>query len=134
MLAFCGGFQLLVESFGGKLGPLGPQQDGDPVPPPELNFSPGMRQERGYVPVRVLERHPLFEGMATAPVFWQSHFWEVKELPSCFLRLAETPLCSVQAVAHKSLPLYGVQFHAEQYNDEYEDGRRLIERFMSLSA
>jgi GMP synthase (glutamine-hydrolysing) len=127
-LAFCGGMQLLAQTYGAKIGPLGPLSPGAPDPY-EGAYIPGVKQERGFMPVRVRPVHPLFSGLDPQPVFFQSHYWEVKTVPTGFHLLAETDLCPIQAIAHTERPIFGVQFHPEQYNAEHLDGRRVLENF-----
>jgi GMP synthase (glutamine-hydrolysing) len=86
------------------------------------------------MPVRVTEPHGLFEGMGRQPTFFESHYWEVKSAPPGFRRLAESDLCFVQALAHEDRPLFGTQFHPEDYDEANPDGRRLLENFFRLAG
>lgn len=136
----CGGFHLMVQTFGAQVGPM---QDGPPsypkTPlPPAIsgsgNAGSEARQERGFMPVRVLETHPVFKGLERQPVVFQLHSWEVKWLPAGFRVLAESELCRVQAVAHERLPLFGTQFHPENYDDEHPAGRKILENFFKIAG
>ncbi len=131
---FCGGAQLMAAAFEADLGPLGPQRPGDPLPPPELDRSPGMRQERGFMPLRVAKLGPLFQGLPADPVFYQSHYWEVKNLPPGFTLYASTDLCALQAFGSEDRLLFGTQFHPELYDEDHPDGRRLLENFAALAG
>jgi GMP synthase (glutamine-hydrolysing) len=131
VLAFCGGHQLLAQSYGADIGPIGSLPPGAPDPYHSA-FTPGMKQERGFMPVRVDPAHPLFAGLGQSPLFFQSHYWEVKQTPPGFHHLAETDLSPVQAIAHPERPLFGVQFHPEQYDEAHQDGRKFLENFFSL--
>ena len=132
-LGFCGGCQFLALTYGAEIAPMGPLRPGDSVPAPELAYSPGMRQERGFLPVRALEPHPLVEGLERSPVMFQAHAWEIKAPPAGFRVLAGSDLCSVQAIAHESAPLFGTQFHPELYDGAHPDGRRVLENFFKLA-
>ncbi len=132
IFGFCGGLQLLASAHGATLGPMGPAGPDDPLPPPELNSAPGMRQERGFMPIRITAPHPLFAGLDEEPVFYQSHYWEVKTLPAGFQACAETDLCRVQVLVHEDAPLFGTQFHPEIYDEVHLDGRSLLKNFFDL--
>jgi GMP synthase (glutamine-hydrolysing) len=131
ILGLCGGMQLLAQSYGADIGPLGPLAPGE-ADPYAGGYLPGVKQERGFMPVRVCRPHPLFAGLAPQPTFFQSHYWEVKSTPEGFQLLAESDLCQVQAIVHKELPVVGVQFHPEQYDAEHADGQRLLKNFFGL--
>ncbi len=133
-LGFCGGHQMLAHTYGAEVAPLGPLAPSDPQPPPELAFSPGIRQERGFMSVNIVEPHPLMEGLSPQPVVYQAHYWEVKAAPRGFRVLASSDLCHVQAIAHETKPLFGTQFHPEQFTDDHADGRRLLENFFRLAG
>jgi GMP synthase-like glutamine amidotransferase len=148
VLCICGSFQLLVKACGGVVGPMAPSstaseevRDTDtPLPPALLptnecqQAANGGGLERGFLPVRILAPHPLFQGMSNSPVFYELHGGEVKRPPDSFSVLAATPLCPVQAVAHKDMALFGTQFHPECYDAQHPDGRRLLENFFSLAG
>jgi GMP synthase-like glutamine amidotransferase len=148
ILAICGGFQLLAQVYGGRLGPMDPATaeakgtPGDtdtPYPPELLSPAPkmdplGSAVERGFMPVRVVRPHLLFEGLAAEAIVYQLHGGEVKRLPAGFLRLAESDLCRIQAIAHRTLPLFGVQFHPERYDENHPDGRRILQNFFRIAG
>ena len=60
---------------------------------------------------------------------FEAHYCEVKAPPSDFLVLASTVACRVQAMRHRTRPLYGVQFHPEEYTKDLPAGMRLLENF-----
>lgn len=135
LLGFCGGMQLLAQAHGAAIGPLAP------IPPGVAglhlatveNIS-GVAQEIGFQPVTVAQAHALFHGLADPPVFYQAHYWEVKAAPPGFDVLAQSDRCPVQAIAHRQRPLMGVQFHPEKYDDQYGDGRQLLQNFLHLAG
>jgi GMP synthase (glutamine-hydrolysing) len=93
-----------------------------------------MKQERGFMPVTVRQPQPLFADLPQQPVFFQAHYWEVKSAPAGFHVLAESTLCPVQAMAHTDLPLFGVQFHPEEYDEAHPHGRNILENFFKIVA
>ena len=127
---FCGGHQVMAETYGANLAPIGPLDE----PEEEITFAPGLKKEMGYKPVQLLEAHPLLEGLDPSPVFRHAHSWEIKNLPDGFMNLAATETTHLQMMVHQSLPLVGTQFHPEYYTDEYPAGRTLIENFMKWSG
>ena len=132
-LGFCGGLQLMAQTYGAPIDAMPPLAPGEPDPY-QGAYAPGVHQERGFMPVRVHAAHPWFDGLGPQPVVYESHYWEVKSPPSGFCVLAESDLCGVQAMAHEQLPLFGTQFHPERYDDAHPDGRKLIENFFRLAG
>lgn len=131
LLGFCAGMQLLAQAYNAEIGPLGSLGPGEPDPY-EGAYLPGVKQERGFMPVTVQNPEPLFKGLAQQPTFFQDHYWEVKAASPSFRVLAESDLCRVQAIAHRDRPLFGVQFHAEEYDEAHPDGQRVIENFLAM--
>jgi len=79
--------------------------------------------EIGMTDVRVTAPDPLFAGMTGFPAY-ELHERAV-ETPRGFIPLAVSDRC-VQAIRHRSLPLYGLLFHPEVRNEW------VIERFLRL--
>ncbi|MCE5217105.1 gamma-glutamyl-gamma-aminobutyrate hydrolase family protein [bacterium] len=127
MIGFCGGCQIISGAFGGAISQMRPLREGEADPNPR--YTPGIFKEWGFMPVRVTQRDPLFEGLGDQFVVREMHAWEITRLPECFEVLASTDACRVQVIRHKTRPLYGTQFHPEHATDEYPDGRRLIRNF-----
>ena len=63
---------------------------------------------------------------------WHSHFDEVKKLPPDFEATASNETCPIQAMQHKERPVFGVQFHPELFDEDFPDGRRVLENFLEL--
>ncbi len=125
----------MAQAYGARIGAMGGQPASDaPNPFEELGYQVGMKEEHGFMPVRILQPHPLFAGVGEWPVIYESHYWEVKSLPDGFQLLAEGEACRVQTVVHERLPLFGTQFHPEAYDDEHQDGRRIIENFFRIAG
>jgi GMP synthase (glutamine-hydrolysing) len=133
-LAFCGGCQVLAQTYGAEIGPIGklPPHMVDPYADNQL--APGMIQERGYLPVQVIRPHALFDGLGAQPVFFASHYWEVKAPPPGFQLYASTDKCRVQMIAHEHKPIFATQFHPEFHDAEHADGRRFLENFFRYAG
>ncbi len=99
ILGICLGHQLLAKIFGGDV---------------------GKGRIGGYaeVEVRLVEKDEIFEGLPEKLKVWASHADEVKKLPECFKLLATSDICKIEAMRHKSKPIYGVQWHPEVYHTE----------------
>ena len=132
ILGLCGGGQLVAMAHGAALGPMQRLREGESDSNPD--YSPGYFKERGFMPVRVIQPDLLFEGLGREPVFWQSHYWEMKEIPPGFELLASTDECPIQAIRQAGKPVYGTQFHPEQYTEEYPDGRKLLANFFRIAG
>lgn len=72
---------------------------------------------------------PLFRGITAPAVFAERHT-EGATLPADFARLGYSRYYPVEAMAHQSRPLYGVQFHPEISGDV---GLRMIENFVAIA-
>ncbi|MBL8055279.1 MAG: hypothetical protein JNK29_01210 [Anaerolineales bacterium] len=133
-LAFCGGSHILSQTYGADIGPMGALPAGQSVTDPLFSrLAPGMRQERGYLPVRVVHAHPFFDGLGEAPVFLLSHYWETRGVPAGFELFASTEACPVQMIGRVDRPVYATQFHPEQWDDDHPAGRRFLENFFRVT-
>ena len=70
-----------------------------------------------------IKDNPLFKGILN-PVFLESHYDEVCNLPDEFKIIATNNKCEVQAFQYKNLPVWGVQFHPEM---QFEDGTEMLQ-------
>lgn len=57
---------------------------------------------------------------------------ERESLPECLTITAETEDGEIMGIAHKTLPIYGVQFHPESILSEY--GHKLLQNFLNLKV
>lgn len=130
-IAFCGGHQLIGLMVGARCDAIRRLKPGEPDPG---GFAPGWFKEVGFLPVQVIQPDPLFAGLGSAPIFFESHYWEIKEVPEGFDLLASTENVRVQAIKHKQYPIYGTQFHPEASSAEHRDGFRLLQNFFSSVA
>ena len=90
----------------------------------------------GFQKVKILEVDEIFRGWKKGQdiTVKESHMDYIAELTNDFDWLATSDSCQIEAIKHKSKPMYGVQFHSERRLDEatgkkYEDGRKVIRNF-----
>lgn len=131
-LAFCGGHSLLYTAHGGKGAAMRPLQAGEADANPK--YFPGFYKEWGFMPVRILKRDPLFEGLPDELAVQQMHYAECKQLPPGFRVLASSSECRVQVIKHESRLVYGTQFHPERYDEEHPHGKVLLGNFFKLAG
>jgi GMP synthase (glutamine-hydrolysing) len=111
VLGICYGMQLMTHLLGGQV-------------------AKGLRREYGLAHLSVDVPRGLLEGFAGAdrvPV-WMSHGDRIEELPTGFQALAHSDNSPVAAMAHRELPLYGVQFHPEVVHTPR--GTEMLENFL----
>ncbi|MBV9282690.1 MAG: gamma-glutamyl-gamma-aminobutyrate hydrolase family protein [Chloroflexi bacterium] len=131
ILGICAGHQLIGRAHGASWGPMGPLQGGEVDPDPR--FAPGQRKEVGFLPLRVDADCPLFRGHEDEPSFYQSHYWELREVPAGFVARASSPWSPLQAIERLDCPVFGVQFHPEKYDAAHPDGLALLRAFLQLA-
>ena len=75
---------------------------------------------------------PIFEGMPEEINVARYHSLVVKyeTLPDCFQVLAKTDDEEIMAMKHKTLPVYGLQFHPESILTD--DGKQIIKNFVAM--
>jgi GMP synthase (glutamine-hydrolysing) len=113
VLGICVGHQFLARHFGGRVAV---------APSPEF----------GRVELAIdVPAHPMFRGFPPALNVWSSHNDHVAEVPKGWSLLAHSPSCPVQAMAHPSRPIWGVQFHPEV--EHTENGVDLFRNFLALA-
>jgi len=132
MLCIAGAQGHLVMAYGGKTGNMRKLKPGETDPDP--SYLPGYFKETGFIPVRVTERDPLFNGLGETFTIYQHHASEVKTLPAEFKVLASTDGCRVQVCRHRERPHYGVIFAPERFNKNYPDGQRILQNFFRLAG
>ena len=78
--------------------------------------------------VKILASNELFSSWDTGNEITveESHSDYIKELPRGFTLLARSESCRIEAIKHNTMPLYGIQFHAERT----KDGRQVIGNFI----
>jgi GMP synthase (glutamine-hydrolysing) len=124
ILGVCGGQQQMALAFGAPVGLI------ERIAPGE--GYEGAFRERGFCSVELQSETALFAGLPKELTVWESHCDEVKEVPSDFICTAKNEVSRIQAMQHTTLPLFGVQFHPELYDDEHPHGRTILENFLKL--
>jgi GMP synthase-like glutamine amidotransferase len=130
-IGLCGGHQLVGIMYGSECGPLRKLHEAEPDP---ADFAPGWFKEVGFMPVQVIQEDPIFAGLGKAPVFFESHYWEIKQVPPGFELLASTENCKIQTIRSNNQIIYGTQFHPEVNSAEHWDGQKLIENFFRIAG
>ncbi|HOJ22904.1 MAG TPA: gamma-glutamyl-gamma-aminobutyrate hydrolase family protein [Armatimonadota bacterium] len=141
MLGLCGGHQLICELWAEHNDQGLTRMEGYPIrklrpgePDHHAAYHPGWFKEWGFYPIRIVRQDPLFDGLEDGFMACEYHQKEVKELPRDFVLLASTEAVRIQAVRHVSRPIYGTQFHPENYTDYYPAGRRILENFFRIAG
>lgn len=97
MLCICVTHQLMATTFGGK-----------------TNLA--KKPEFGPIEVSVSDEDTILEGLKPSFTAWESHNDEVVSAPPGFRVLASSDNCTVQAMKHEKMDVFGVQFHPEVYH------------------
>jgi len=111
ILGICLGHQLMARAYGGEI---------------------ATGQKGGYAAIQVdiLDEDEILKGIGPTTSVWASHADEVTKLPPEFIQLARSDVCEVEAMRHKSKPLFGVQWHPEVSHTE--KGDELLENFFRV--
>lgn len=128
VLGICGGHQLVAMAFGGTVGPIGKMCETDGLP----KTYAGLVKEKGPVELAAATDDALVAGVESAE-FEESHCEEVKRLPKGFVTIMTGGLSAVQAMRHRELPVWGVQFHPERFWQKLPAGKRLMKNFVTLA-
>jgi anthranilate synthase component 2 len=112
LLGVCLGHQAMVEAFGGVVGPAGEVVHGK---------TSRVRHQGG----------PLFEGVPSPFPVGRYHSLAASVLPDSLAPIAGTDRL-VMAVAHRSAPQFGVQFHPESILTP--EGGRIIENVIQWAG
>lgn len=115
VLGVCLGMQALAEVYGGKLYNMKGVKHGVSLK------------------CKKVKSHFLFEGLPESFEVGLYHSWAVQTpLPKEFEPLLYSKEDVLMAMAHKSLPFYGVQFHPESVLTP--EGRRIIKNFIDCCS
>ena len=123
VLGVCGGHQQIALAYGAPVAVmkrLGPGEGYE-----------NCLRERGFFEIET-DGESIFAGLPRRLTVWHSHFDEVKELPEDFRCTAANETCAIQAMRHKTRPVFSVQFHPELFDEEHPHGRRIVENFLEL--
>ena len=84
------------------------------------NVLAGEKREYGHANLKIEKNSDksspvdaLFRDIVDVMQVWMSHGDKLSHLPTSFTRIATTSTAPFAAIAHESLPLYGIQFHPE---------------------
>ncbi|GAK67984.1 GMP synthase [Moesziomyces antarcticus] len=99
VLGICYGLQEIAWNHGGKV-------------------DPHDKREYGHAEVEVVKHgvphlDALFKNWEGSVQVWMSHGDQLSKAPEDFVVIGKTPTAPFAAMAHKSKPIYGVQFHPE---------------------
>ena len=97
MLCICVTHQLMATTFGGM-----------------TNLA--RKPEFGPVEVSVSDEDTILAGLKPSFTAWESHNDEIVAAPPGFKVLASSDNCTVQAMRHEKMNMFGVQFHPEVYH------------------
>lgn len=108
VLGICLGLHIIAKSFGGEV-------------------RPGRMGGYGAVGVTVVDQDAILHGYPAEMQVWASHADEVVLAPPGFIRLATSDICGNEAIRHRDLPIFGLQWHPE-VSHTFE-GFRVFENF-----
>lgn len=109
VLGICYGMQLMCKSLGGEI-------------------DRAESREYGPAMLKMSAAEDLFAGLPDEMSVWMSHGDQVCHISDTFDSIASTPTCPHAAIQHKSLPIFGLQFHPEVTHTPM--GGLLIENFV----
>jgi GMP synthase (glutamine-hydrolysing) len=113
ILGICFGHQLIAHAFGAEV-----MRD--------------TRHVKEMVKTTVLVHDPLFDRLPESLMLQESRYEVVKSLPEGFNLLATSARSRIAAMKRPGRPLYGVQFHPEDFTRENPDGDRVIGNFVRM--
>ncbi len=111
ILGICLGHQAMAQAYGGEV-------------------KTGAAGGYAAVEIEVIEENDILKGIGPRTKVWASHADEVRSLPPDFIRLARSQICEIEAMKHKTKPLYGVQWHPEVSHTER--GNDLLKNFFEV--
>jgi GMP synthase (glutamine-hydrolysing) len=112
IMGICAGHQFTARYYGGMV-------------------KPSKIPEFGKVElILIKENDPLYKGVPTKSIVWESHNDEVTLLPKDFEHLGKSEDCEIQTMRHTKKQLYGLQFHPEVEHTEY--GVQIFKNFVKL--
>ena len=114
-LGICFGHQLIGAAYGAEVTDLG-------------------QTVRAFKEVKLLGEDPIFEGLPETIRVSESHRQALASVPKGFCHLAESSTSRVEAIAHETRPIYGLQFHPERSDDKNPHGQLIIQNFVRLVA
>ncbi len=110
MLGICFGHQLIGFAFGGRVARLN-------------------RKFEGFYDIDITQHNNIFRGLPDSIKVYKSNQRIVTKTTPDFELLATSVDYEVEAFKHRERPVFGVQFHPENYSEDYAHGRRILENF-----
>lgn len=89
---------------------------------------------KGYYMIRKIRDDELFGGLSEKFLVMESHEEIIQNVPYNFVNLADSPNCAIEAIKHQVLPIYGVQFHPERFDDKHPAGIVILENFLNVAT
>jgi len=117
VLGICYGMQLMCQALGGKVQSHEVREFG---------------RAKLVIDSTQPEAADLFAGVARETQVWMSHGDQVDRASDDFVSLAATDTCPHAAVKHRTLPLYGLQFHPEVTHTV--EGKTMLANFVSKAC
>jgi GMP synthase (glutamine-hydrolysing) len=114
-LGICFGHQLIGSAYGSEVVDLG-------------------HNVRAFKEVKLLGSDPILDGLPSLISVSESHRQAIVTVPEGFLHLAASATSQVEAIGHKSRPIYGLQFHPERADEKHPHGRIILQNFLKLAA
>ncbi|MFZ3167631.1 MAG: GMP synthase subunit A [Candidatus Methanoperedens sp.] len=111
ILGICLGHQVMAQAYGGAV-------------------RTGSAGGYAAIEIEIIEENDILKGLGPKTNVWASHADEVSTLPADFIRLARSQICEVEAMKHRTKPLYGVQWHPEVSHTE--KGNDLLMNFFGV--
>jgi len=108
ILGICLGHQVMAQAYGGAV-------------------RTGAAGGYAAIEIEIIEENDILKGLGPKTNVWASHADEVSMIPPDFIRLARSRICEVEAMKHRTKPLYGVQWHPEVSHTER--GNDLLRNF-----
>jgi GMP synthase-like glutamine amidotransferase len=115
LLGICFGQQLLAMAFGAEVMDMG-------------------KMLEGFYMVQRISNDEIFEGLQEKFLVCESHREMVVDVPFDFELLANSLNCPIEVIKHGKLPVYGVQFHPERFDDKHPAGKSILENFFKLAT
>jgi len=128
VLGICGGHQLLGKVLGAECAPMKCSK-----PLSESWTYADCEQEDGFKDVFVRVRDVLFTGLPSRIRVRENHYEELKQLPAGFICTAWNEQAAIQAMRHRSLPIFGTQFHPELFSQQEPDGAQVLKNFLQYA-
>ena len=91
-------------------------------------FGSRMKEDRDWQTIEIFEQSDLFKKLPTEIEMIEDHCESIS-IPKDFKLVAASDFCINEAMQHKDLPIYGVQFHPEVSGNH---GRILFDNFIQI--